>query len=182
VVSAAPSILSLSAAGLYTLVLGVCLFAATTAGRHRQPFAHIRTWVLIAVIFGVLALMRIGGTEEVLRTILRDELRIEGGYAARRAWQRPAVLALTVTFAGLFLWGLLQQYRAAHGRRNVALFAAFAAVGMLMFLMALRIVSLHQVDMLLYGPIKLNWIVDIGSSVSVMAAAVLYTRYVQRRP
>lgn len=178
----APSILSLSAAGLYTVILGVCLFAAASARRSRQPFASSRTWVLIAMFFGALALMRIAGAEELLRSALRSELRAEGGYNDRRELQRQLVIALMAIFAGLFLWALWLQYRAAHGRRNVAQFVAVAAVGMMIFLMTLRIVSLHQIDMLLYGPAKLNWIIDLGSGLVVMAAAGFYVRVVSRRP
>lgn len=180
--SAAPSILSLTAASLYTVILAVCLFAAMSAHRQRQPVAHSRTWVLIAMFFGALALMRIAGAEDWLRGVLRAELRSEGRYNDRRELQRQLVIALMLVFAGLFLWALQIKYRAAHGRRNVAQFVALAAVAMMLFLMALRIVSLHQIDMVLYGPAKLNWIVDIGSSLTVMVAAGLYVRVVSRRP
>lgn len=179
--SAAPSILSLSAAGLYMLVLGMCLFAGATAGRRAQPFAHRRTWVVIGLVFGLLALMRIAGTEEFLRDLLRAELRLEGSYDRRRELQRPLVVIVMCIFAGLFLWGLLRQWRAAHGRRSMALFIAFAAVASMMFLVALRTVSFHQVDILLYGPAKLNWIMDIGASLTVLAAAGYYVRLVSNR-
>jgi hypothetical protein len=177
-----PSILSLSAVGLYTLILGACLFAAVTAGQYRQPFAHSRTWVMIAILFGVLALMRIVNAEDVLRDLLREVLRAEGGYAGRRDFQRTVLIVVIIAFIGLFLFGLWRQWRAAHGRRNMALFAAYAAVAIMLFLMALRIISLHQVDWILYGPTKLNWLVDIGSSLTVLAAAVFYVRLVKRRP
>ena len=178
----APSILSLGAAGLYAVVLCTCLFAALTAGQNRQPFAHARTWVMVALMFGVLALMRIVNAEDMLRNILRDLLRSEGGYAGRRDVQRIFVIAAMIGFAGLFLFGLWKQWRAAHGRRNVALFAAYAAVAIMLFVMALRIISLHQVDWVLYGPAKLNWFLDIGASLAVLAASIVYVRLVKRRP
>lgn len=179
--STGPSILSLSAAGLYVVVLGLCLFAAVTAQQYRQPFAHIRTWVVIALLFGCLALMRIGNIEELLRIMLRNELRDDGDYAGRRTVQQPLVVAAMMVFAGLFLWGLWRQWRAAHGRRNMALFVAVAAVGAMMFVIALRIVSFHSTDYVLYGPAKLNWILDIGSSLTVLATAGYYVRRVRSR-
>ena len=180
-VTAGPSILSLTAAGLYAVILCACLFAATTARRYHQPFGHLRTWCLIALFFGALALMRIENAEELLRNMLRAEFRQDGQYEVRRTWQFPLVVALIVSFAGLFLWGLWRQWQAAYGKRNMALFVALAAVGAMMFLISLRIVSLHQTDHALYGPPKLNWIIDIGSSVTVLAAAAFYVHRVARR-
>jgi hypothetical protein len=178
----APSILSLGAAGLYALVLAACLLAAATAGRQRQPFAHQRTWVLVGLAFGAFALMRIAGFEEILRNLLRSELRLEGGYDQRRALQRPLAFGVIVVVSGLFAWGLWHQWRAAQGRRNMALFVAFAAFTTMVMLLGLRIVSLHQIDVLLYGPAKLNWVIDIGASLTVLAAAGFYIRLVSRRP
>jgi hypothetical protein len=41
----------------------------------------------------------------------------------------------------------------------------------------LRVISLHAIDALLYGPIKLNWVIDLGTSLIVLSAAAYYTRY-----
>lgn len=180
--SAAPSMLSLSAAGLYMIVLAVCLWAAANAGKYRQPPAHVRMWGGIALVFALLALARIAGLEEMLRETFRNELRAEGGYDQRRALQRPLAVAVILSMSALYAWVLLRQLRAASGRRNLALLAANFAVATMIMLLGLRIVSLHQIDTLLYGPAKLNWVIDIGASLSVLAAAVLYTRYVTRRP
>lgn len=180
--AAAPSILSLAAAGLYALVLGLCLLAAAAAASQRQPFAHRRTWVLIAFAFGLFALLRIAGFEEMVREMLRSELRVEGGYDQRRALQRPLAFLVSAVVGLMFAWGLWRQWRAAHGRRNMALFVAFAALATMVMLLGLRLVSLHQIDVLLYGPAKLNWVIDIGASVTVLAAAAFYIRLVRRRP
>jgi cation transport ATPase len=180
--AAAPSILSLGAAGLYALVLGVCLLAAMTATSQRQPFAHRRTWVLIAFAFGLFALLRIAGFEEMLRDLLRSELRLGGGYNQRRALQRPLAFVISAVVGVMFAWGLWRQWRAAQGRRNMALFVAFAALTMMVMLLGLRIVSLHQIDVLLYGPAKLNWVIDIGASLTVLTAAGFYIRLVSHRP
>lgn len=180
--TAAPSILSLMAAGLYTVIVAVCLYAATVARRSSQPRAHYWIWGLIGLGFGAFALLRIVGAEEMLRMMLRDQLSSDGIYATRRSIQRPVVIVLMLMFTASMLWGLMQQYRAAmHGRRNTALFIALAAVATMLFVMGLRIISLHQVDWVLYGPAKLNWFLDIGASLTVAAAAVYYVRLVWRR-
>jgi hypothetical protein len=48
--------------------------------------------------------------------------------------------------------------------------------------MALRIASLHMIDALLYGPLKLNWVIDIGGSLVVLVAAIYYVQLVHTRP
>ena len=53
--------------------------------------------------------------------------------------------------------------------------ASEAPVGML------RLISLSPVDALLYGPIKLNWIVDLGLGLSVVVSALAYVRIVGSR-
>ncbi|MBA4042797.1 MAG: hypothetical protein C0472_13125 [Erythrobacter sp.] len=177
----APSIFSLGAAGLYFVVLVVCLMSAATAGRLRQPGAHRRMWTLIAFAFGAFALMRIGGFEEQLRDFLRAGLRIEGAYDNRRTIQRLVAFGVIALVGGLFAWELFRQSRGLRGRRNIALFAASAALAMMVMLMGLRIVSLHQIDALLYGQTRLNWFIDIGATLTVLASAVLYIRLVSRR-
>jgi hypothetical protein len=170
------------AAGLYTVIVALSLYAAMAARRYSQPRAHYWIWGLIGLSFGAFALLRIVGAEELLRMMLRNQLSNDGIYDARRSFQRPLVIVLMVMFAALMLWGLVQQYRAAaHGRRNTALFIALAAVATILFVMGLRIVSLHQVDWVLYGPAKLNWFLDIGASLTVAAAAGYYVRLVWRR-
>lgn len=56
-----------------------------------------------------------------------------------------------------------------------------SVVAMVM-LLSLRIISMHQIDQLLYGPIKLNWLIDIGASLLAMGAEAIYIRVVIRRP
>lgn len=181
-VQAAPSILSLNAAGVYLIVMAGCLAAAITAARSRQPAAHWRMWSAIALVFALLAAMRFIGFEEVVRDAFRDLLRVEGAYTERRSLQRPLSAAVIFGISGLFVWGLWRQSRGVQGRRNLALLVAQAStVGMVM-LAGLRIVSLHELDALLYGPLKLNWIADMGASVITAVAAVTYIRLVRRQP
>jgi hypothetical protein len=51
----------------------------------------------------------------------------------------------------------------------------------MLLLLALRIVSLNAVDAVLFGPLKVNWITDIGASVFVIAAALYYVRLLLAR-
>lgn len=177
-----PSLLSMSAAGFYAVVVAVCLIAAGTAGRLRQPSSHWQTWATIALIFAVLAAMRMIGLEETLRDALRELLRVEMTYDTRRSFQRPLAAAVIVVATAIAAIVLVRRARVVKGRRNIVLLIAAASGLAMALLMTLRIISLHQVDAVLYGPLKLNWVADIGASLVVLVAAVLYVRLVRQRP
>lgn len=177
-----PSLLSLSAACFYSIVFIASLLAAGTASQRRQPPRHWSAWVVIAVVFALLAIIRVAGIEELLRDMLREALRADSAYADRRAIQRPlaaAALVAITALAGFMLW---RQARGKKGRRNVALLVANGSALVMALLLALRIISLHQVDSLLYGPLKLNWMIDLGASALVLASAAYYVRLVRQRP
>jgi hypothetical protein len=174
--------LSLAASGIYALVMLACIVAALTARQHRQPVSHWRTWSALALLFAVLIAVRIVGFEEWLRANLREAMRAEGYYRERRNIQAPIVAAI-IGITGLFALGFL--YRAKRqiaGRRNLARLAAIVAALAMMFLIALRMASLHMIDALLYGPVKLNWVIDLGASLTVIGAALYYRQLVRSRP
>ena len=77
---------------------------------------------------------------------------------------------------------VLQRWaRNLRGRRNVARLAGVLAAAAMVCLMALRIASLHMIDALLYGPSKLNWVIDIGVCLVVLVAAIYYVQLVRAR-
>lgn len=176
-----PSMLSLAASAIYGLVLLACLAAAVTARRSRQLPGHWWTWAALALLFAVLMALRLGGVEEWLRATIRDSLRADGTYASRRALQAPVAAAI-LAIAGLGTFALLYRMtRRLAGRRNIARVVAIIAGLAMLFLIALRMASLHMIDALLYGPVKLNWVIDLGASLTVMAAAAYYIRLVRTR-
>lgn len=140
---------------------------------------HWQTWLILAMLFGVLAVLRFYAVEEILRDSLRAHLRTQGTYGDRRNVQAPLV-AMLLAITGATVFALLYRWsRVLRGRRNLArMVAVTAALGML-FLMTVRLASLHALDALLYGPVKLNWIVDLGASATVLGAAVYYVRLVR---
>lgn len=111
---------------------------------------------------------------------MRESLRSTANYDQRRSLQTP-IVATAISIAGI--GGLLLLYRwrkLVHGRRNIALHLALLAGLAMLFLIALRLASLHAVDIALYGPLKLNWIFDTCSSFVVLGAALYYVRIVGR--
>lgn len=180
--SAGPSVMSLIASGFYCCVVMACVAAALTAQRFRQAPGHWRTWVLLALLFGGLAVLRLIDFEDWFRGALREQLRAGAGYGERRSFQAPLVAAM-LAIAGAGAFALLYRVtRHLRGRRNIArLVGNFAAFGMI-FLLCLRLASLHAIDALLFGPLKLNWVLDMGASLAVLLAAGYYVRIVRARP
>lgn len=178
-----PSTMSLAGAIIYLAVLAACLLAVGTSKRfHQQPW-HGRYWAVIAVVFAMLALGRVLALEDVVRDALRDFFRSQDAYGSRRDFQRPLAIAMVcvcVLLASAFFFRIARSVR---GRRNVAVLVAGASTAGLIGLLMLRLISLHQVDAILYsGPVRLNWLLDIGASVTVAGAAALYMRTVARNP
>jgi hypothetical protein len=170
----AASPLSLAAAGLYVLVVLATVLGGISAHRHRQQPWHARTWLVLALFFTMLVVVRMHDLEEVLREALREVLRARGLYGERRMLQGPLVAGLLVASVSGCLWLAWRSTRRLRGRRNQAVLVAIAAGLAMLLLSALRLVSLHAVDALLYGPLKLNWLGDVGLSVVVAAAALYY--------
>ena len=176
------STLSLAASALYGLVLLACLTAAVTARHWRQPPAHWRTWLVLAVLFGLLIALRMVAAEEWIRATMRASLRAGGEYRERREFQAPLVAGI-LAIGGVGTLALLYFFtRHLRGRRNMALLASVLAAFAMLFLIALRLASLHATDALLYGALKLNWLIDLGSSLVVVGAAITYVRVVRARP
>lgn len=174
--SAGPSIASLGASGVYAIVLAACFYAALVAGKKGQSSKDVSLWVLLAVMFAALIASRVLEFEGWLREALREALRADGDYEQRRAFQAPLVSGILAVsgIGGMFV---LRRFRNHwRGRRNRSKLVALLAGFTMLVLLALRMASLHSVDALLYGPLKLNWVVDIGASLTVMGGAIVYAR------
>ena len=176
------SFLSLAAAALYSVVALAAMAACGTAASSGQPNWNRNVWLWLAVLFVVLIVMRGLGIEDLVRDAIRDAMRGDGTYAERRQVQGIVMsIALALAAAGGFWW-LRRTTRNLRGRRNVATVAALAAGGGMLVLVVLRMISLHMIDRALYGPLKLNWVGDIGTSLIVLGAAIYYVKLVRARP
>jgi hypothetical protein len=176
-----PSSLSLVAAAFYGAVVVSCVLALAAARDRRQIRWHVTGWSVLAMLFIILAAMRLFAVEDILRDGLRELLRAEGTYDSRRALQGPIFATLFVIAAAMGGFWFFHVSRTIRGRRNIAAMLAIASGCSLLFLLMVRIVSLHAMDELLYGPLKLNWVIDLGSSAVVLAAGFYYWRLVTGR-
>lgn len=178
--SPTPSALSLVAAALYLLVAGVAVLAALRARSLRQAGWHALVWMLVAGLFFALSAMRYLAAEEILRSDFRALLYAEGAYDDRRRLQGPVIAVLIGGGAVVAAVWFGRLIRVARGRRDLAAITALGCgLGMIM-LVALRLVSLHSLDLLLYGPFKINWLADIGLTGLTLASALVYLRVTRR--
>ena len=99
----------------------------------------------------------------------------------RRSLQGPVIAVVIITFAAMGMLAVYWVSQRISGRRNIAVALAIGACGVMSATIAMRTVSLHALDQLLNGPLKLNWVGDIGASLAVLVAAIMYARIVSGR-
>lgn len=129
---------------------------------------------MLAALFAALAILRLLTFEELMRDALREFLFATEAYEDRRRIQGPIVMGIIVLAGAAGFFWIYKRFRAARGRRNIAVIVAQAAGLAMLGLVALRTVSFSAIDSLLFGPLKLNWIGDIGASLLVAGCATYY--------
>lgn len=173
------SFLSLAGIVLYALVAFACALGWFHAKKSHQRDWHRLAWAAITFVFLALIASRVIGLESLIRTALREHLRAQGLFDSRRDLQGwvIAVAISVIAAAGMiaFYWTATRT----KGRRNIAVMIAIGACFAMLGIVAMRMISLHAMDQLLYGPLKLNWVGDIGASLAVLVAATFYAMLVQ---
>ena len=181
-----PSLLSLLAAGFYVIVACACILAARSKSARLSSDGspqrrHRVFWFWLAAAFFAFAIMRVLAVEDAARDILRALIAQEGQEGRTWEWRRPvqAGLVLLVSAGGLGAAAYLaKRWRDARGDLlAVVRLAAAMAVAAMLVLMLVRIISLHFTDWLLFagliGPVRLNWIIDLGAGVTVLVCALI---------
>ena len=168
------SLLSLIACGFYAVVALVCLRAGIEARAKRQRPWHSKSWVFVSAFFILLIVSRLLGIEDLVREEMRGWLQTEGLVESRRAIQGPIIAGAIALFAAAGMFAVYWTAQRISGRRNIAVAAAWGACGVMVATIAMRTVSLHALDRLLNGPLKLNWVGDMGASFVVLGAAIYY--------
>lgn len=128
----------------YLFAAAVCVVAAVLDVRdspgYWRPF-----WPLTAALLGCMAVGRAGDVAEHLVDLLRDGARTEGWYEERRRWQAAVIAAL----AAAWLLAVVVACVRIPERRRRYLPVVLVVVTLCGFV-AVRVVSLHQVDSLLH--------------------------------
>lgn len=169
-------LLALTALCLITAML--CLRAASVAARSDGAAGSAgAAWLAIGCFFAAVGLCRVIGAEEAIRAAIRAALVEHGGYALRHSLQRPLVMAALVTLTGLGGWAICRLRLPESRRMDRALIWAKTAALAMAGLIALRMISYHPTDMLLYGGPRLNDLLDPAITLFAGAQAALFARY-----
>jgi hypothetical protein len=112
--------------------------------RERLQLWPLYWWLTAAMVLAV-ALVHLGGLGDHLVDLGRQQARSAGWYDARRKLQASAVLILSWAW---FMTVLLAIWRVPPRRRRYL--PSAIAVGTLVAFVAIRAISLHQIDSLLY--------------------------------
>lgn len=164
----------------YLLAAALALAAANAAKRRGRSHFELAVWGVATVFMLLVALSRAYDLEELARQAGRAWVYSMHAYHERWNYQAPlaaliSVVAGAVAFACIWLFRLNRSARRSRPRLCVL----GAQIGMALFLalFALRILSLHLTDMLLYsGPIRLNWVLDGALTLLLAGSAWAYVR------
>ena len=162
---------------LRVIAYGVAAAAALHAGmreQRRRPHAASREiwpafWFLTAALLAVMALARAADIGELVSQFGRRTARDEGWYEIRREYQAAAVASVGAIW---FIAVVVAVWRVPERRRRYL--PAALVVFTLVCFAGIRIISLHQVDTLLYNrPIRGVRIVSIveltGVALTILA-------------
>src|SRR5262245_6162693 len=128
----------------YLLVAILCFVAARREDRD-EPGAWPPFWILTGVLFVIMALGRAGDVADLMTDTLRQRAVDEGWYESRRHVQGLVVAGLAGAWS---IAVLVAVWRVPERRRRyLPMIVVVLTVG---FYAAVRIVSLHQIDALLY--------------------------------
>lgn len=156
-----PAPIDIAGSLAYLVVGSTCLWTARHAG-GRGP------WLGLAGFFALLAAARLADLEGWSRAVLRSVWTANRDYDARTGAQLAAMTVLVV----LALIALAGTGRLA--RRDIVLAAAVSGACGLIGLAALRIVSWHGTDRLLYagtGPLRMHILLELACLGIVMWGA-----------
>ena len=161
------SYFSLAACLAYVMTAAISLMAAFAARARRQR-AAAHHWIFVGTIFVALAGWRLANGEVLVQAHSRFWAQAHGWYDERHDWQAPITLAALLAVGAV----LVAAVRWAGTRPSAR--ALCVAIVMILFA-ALRVISLHAVDEVLYravGPFHLNYVIDLGLT-GVAAALAL---------
>lgn len=173
-----PELTNLSLFGVffYAITAALCLAAVRAVRVHSRAERHFANWLVIALFFFVLMILRGFMVEDWTEQTLRRALKAGQLYQERRELQAAlaaGLATLSVLAAGFAGYRAIKR---VENRCDIVVLIANAASLAMLALLGLRLLSYHTIDALLYGT-RLNWIIDIGATISVAVSALLYLKF-----
>lgn len=164
--------LSMTAVAIYAAVCMICAAAHYLSARRGASADVRRVFAFAAATFAVMVVLRAFGIETIIHYALKNALTNAGEYSQRRSFQAPVVVVgLMVIFAYAFFKAYrLMQPRGGDHRANMASVASLGMIG----LVFVRTASWHTTDVMLYGTLHLNWLLDLGFTLTVGISAALH--------
>ena len=156
---------------IYAVVCAVSFVAWSMAAR-RGAKANARTFAFATFAFALLTVSRALGAEDMLHDAIKRSFMLAGEYSERRAFQKPLVIAgLLAMFAFAFYKGFRIVQVSTRFSPAAAVSLACWTMSALVFV---RTLSWHTTDKMLFGPVHLNWFVDMGCTLITGVGAALY--------
>lgn len=169
------SLLNLIAVAGYCLTASACTCGLILAFVRRRSLTEKFCWFGCAITFFALAIIRSLELEDIARVALRQVVLDADMYTQRSTFQAPLALLLLFGLC-LAVWMALKIWRSMQpGTSARLIFIATTATLGFVPLFALRILSYHAIDAVLYfGPIRPNWVIDGVLTGTVLICAYLY--------
>ncbi len=169
--------MNLLALALYLLACGMAARAHMTARKtSRAPLERVG-WAAVALGFLLVGIIRLTGAEDAIRVKVRMAMRASGEYAGRAQLQSTLVSLGLVLGVAIIGWVWWRWSRRPAGRGEWLTRIGLLAIGGYVPLYALRLISLHNIDKLLYlGPVHPNWLIDGALAATACLSAFLYVR------
>lgn len=165
---------------VYLLVMALALAAVPVAARYPGALRRRvrRHWLALAALFAGLAAWRFGQGEWRLQELIRSLARAEGAYEVRRLWQAALLVVLIPACV------VLVRRMIGGQRLPGSVIVSRAAALMLLCYSALRVISWHYIDVIIYaslGPIHMNFLIDMGLTGLAACGALIELGLLPRR-
>ena len=128
-------------------------------------------WLLVTVAMLLFVINKQLDLQTLFTEVARDLAMAQGWYEDRRKYQ-VAFIAVVGLLGGAGTAALAFRLRRVLGRVSGAVFG----LGLIAFFVVVRAASFHHVDLLLTsGPIRLNWILELGGIGLIARSAYRFT-------
>lgn len=156
----------------YVLATFFCFLASQLANKSRY-IKSSKFWLIMSLLVLMLGLNKFLFFENCITITLSNLAKTNGWYDLRRGIQAEFIIIVLFLIIGALL-GFISQLKGA----EKSLYAAIIFLVMLLILVMLRIISLHQIDALLYPDlpvlgIGLNWVIELTFSLGIAICALI---------